>query len=146
MVSHGSLTAHAGRGLEGDRYALGVGRYSDERPGRHLTLIAIEEIDAANASLAMPLAPDEARRNIVTRGIDLPALIGRRFRIGQVECVAVRHCPPCTYLDGLLGREVLDALHERGGIRADILAGGIIRVGDAIEVADGPEAPDVSSA
>jgi MOSC domain-containing protein YiiM len=134
MAPRTSAIARAGRGLDGDRYAESIGHFSDDRPGRHLTLVAIEDIEVANASLAVPLTPGDTRRNVVTRGIDLRSLLGRRFRIGGVECVAVRHCPPCTYLDGLLGRTVLGALTDRGGIRADILTGGMIHVGDRIGV------------
>jgi MOSC domain-containing protein YiiM len=132
--SHDEIHAIAGVGLEGDRYAKHRGRYSDgPSHGRHLTLVAQEGIDAANAQLATPLEPGDVRRNIVTTGIDLDTLIGHRFRIGTVVCEAVRPCPPCTYLDGLLGQRAIDALRGRAGIRADIVADGTIRVGDRVE-------------
>jgi MOSC domain-containing protein YiiM len=137
------VTAVAGVGLEGDRYAQGTGCFSDGGgPGRHLTLIASEDVEAASAELPEPLRPADTRRNVVTGGVDLTALLGRRFRIGEVTCVAIRTCPPCTYLDGLLGRRVLDALTGLGGIRADIVTGGIIRVGDEIVLLDQSAASD----
>lgn len=136
MTSHTSIVATAGQGLAGDRYAtdLAVGHYSDRAGAdRHLTLVAQEGLDLANAELETPLAPGDARRNVVVTGIDLDALLGHRFRIGDVECRAVRTCPPCRYLDGLLGRRVLDALRDRAGIRAEVLTSGVIDVGAPIE-------------
>src|SRR5437016_13803955 len=90
------VRAVAGLGLEGDRYAAGIGHYSKHPgTGRALTLIEAETIDSLRASLGIELQPGEARRNLTTRGIDLNALLGRRFRIGSVLCEAVRPCEPC---------------------------------------------------
>jgi MOSC domain-containing protein YiiM len=136
MRAHRAIRALAGVGLEGDRYAAGSGAYSGHPgAGRHLTLVSQEWLDAASAELRQRLAPIDVRRNLVTVGVDLDALLGTRVRIGTVVCDVVRTCPPCTYLDGLLGRRVLDALRGRGGIRADLVTDGTIRVGDAIEPA-----------
>jgi MOSC domain-containing protein YiiM len=139
MEPRTEIKALADIGIEGDRYAVGAGEYSSRGGrGRHLTLIAQEAIDEANAELDSPLAPGEHRRSIVTQAVDLMSLLGRRFRIGEVECEGVRTCPPCTYLDGVVGRRVYDALTDRSGIRADITSSGIIRVGDPIELLDAP--------
>jgi MOSC domain-containing protein YiiM len=146
MEARQAVTALAGRGLAGDRYATGAGTYSDDRPGRHLTLIASEAIDAANAWLDEPLRPGDARRNLVTAGVDLADLMGRRVRIGGAEVVVVRDCPPCTHLDAVLGRRVLGALTGRGGVRADVVVGGVIRVGDHLEVLDDPASSGVMPA
>ena len=78
------------------------------------------------------LAPGEARRNVVTRGIDLNALVGRRFRVGDAECVGRRLCEPCAHLQRLTHPGILRDLVHRGGLRADILEGGAIRVGDTV--------------
>jgi len=82
------------------------------------------------------LAPQEARRNVVTRGIDLAALVGRRFRVGDVECFGQRLCEPCAHLERLTAQAgkpgVLRALIHKGGLRADVLADGEIGVGDAV--------------
>ena len=61
----------AGTGLEGDRYALGTGFYSDGQPGRELTLIEAEDLERMERETGVQLAQDECRRNIVTRGIAL---------------------------------------------------------------------------
>jgi MOSC domain-containing protein YiiM len=133
-VDHAS--ARAGRGLQGDRYFEGQGTFSNAHGrGHDLTLIAAEVLDA----LALPggrLAPEDARRNVVTRGIDLDALVGRRFRVGEVECFGQRRCEPCAHLERLTGEVgkpgVLRALIHKGGLRADVLSDGEIRVGSVV--------------
>jgi MOSC domain-containing protein YiiM len=121
--------AVAGRGLEGDRYYEGKGTFSHWRGERDLTLIEAEAIEAADAALE----PAAARRNVVVRGIDLNALVGKRFRVGAVECEALEPAPPCKHLEKLTEPGVMRALVGRGGIRAAIRSGGEIAVGDAVE-------------
>lgn len=121
-----SATAVAGSGLEGDRYVEGGGTFSAPGSGYQLTLVDAAVLDE------LGIAWERARRNVVTRGIDLNALVGRRFRIGEVECVAARLAEPCAHLERVSGRGMLRPLVHRAGIRADILAGGTIAVGDAI--------------
>ena len=123
--------ARAGRGLDGDRYAAGAGTFSPRagrRPGYDLTLIAAEVLDEmAAAGQALDFAG--TRRNVLTRGIDVNALVGRRFRIGDVLCEGRRLCEPCVHLDRLSGPGILRPLIHRGGLRADILTDGEIRLG-----------------
>lgn len=135
-----SAEAIAGVGLAGDRYAHGRGTYSD-RPGggRHLTLVAAEDLEALARETGMTLDPAQARRNLLTRGVDLRRLVGRRFRIGAVVCVGVRPCHPCAYLESKTQPGVLQGLTGRGGLRAEIVSGGTIGVGAAIEALDGAE-------
>jgi MOSC domain-containing protein YiiM len=78
------------------------------------------------------LAPQEHRRNLVTRGIDLNSLVGHEFVVGAVRCRGMRLCEPCTVIDRYASRPLLRPLVHRGGLRADILTAGEIRVGDAI--------------
>ena len=129
MVRVERAAAHAGRGLEGDRYFEHRGTFSNAHGrGHDLTLIEAEVLDA----LDLPggrLAPEEARRNVVTRGIDLNALVGQRFRIGEVECFGQRLCEPCAHLERLTagGKPgTLRALIHKGGLRADLLSDGEI--------------------
>jgi MOSC domain-containing protein YiiM len=126
--------AVAGRGLEGDRYFAGVGSFSDKGRGngRDLTLIQAEALEGLASEDGIELTAAESRRNVVTRGVDLHALIGQRFRIGGATCLGVRRCEPCTHLEGLTRPGVLKGLAGRGSLRADIVDGGTIRVGDAI--------------
>jgi MOSC domain-containing protein YiiM len=136
LVTMPAANAHAGRGLEGDRYCKRRGTFStDHGRGHDLTLIEAEVLD----ELSLPggrLAPEEARRNIVTRGIDLNALVGKQFRVGDVECFGQRLCEPCAHLERLTtatGKPgTLRALIHKGGLRADVLTDGEIRVGHPI--------------
>ena len=128
--------ARAGRGLEGDRYFDERGTFSNPHGrGYDLTLIEAEVLDGLELP-AGRLSPEEARRNIVTRGIDLNALVGERFRVGGVECLGQRLCEPCAHLERLTAATgkpgTLRALVHRGGLRADVLSDGEIRVGDEI--------------
>jgi MOSC domain-containing protein YiiM len=125
--------ALAGRGLEGDRHVAGTGTFPSGMPGSALTLIEAEVCE----SFQPRLEPGEHRRNVVTRGIDLNGLVGREFTIGEVRCRGMRLCEPCTVVQRYAGRPVLRALVHRGGLRADILADGGIRVGDAVCVPTG---------
>jgi MOSC domain-containing protein YiiM len=131
-------TAHAGRGLEGDRYCAATGTFSAKAgPGRDLTLIEAEALESLARDDGIPLPPGGSRRNVVTRGIALGELIGRRFRIGDaVECVGVKPCDPCGHLERLTRPGVKRGLENRGGLRADIVVGGRISVGDRIEPLD----------
>jgi GNAT superfamily N-acetyltransferase len=83
-------------------------------------------------SVEIDLSAAEARRNIVTEGLRLNDLVGKRFRIGTVLIEGIRLCPPCAHLDKVTGKALLKPLADRGGFRADILSDGVIRVGDAI--------------
>jgi len=125
-----------GRGLEGDRYASSVGTFtprSGHGVGYDLTLIEAEVLDELTLTDGHRLGYAEARRNIVTRGIDLNTLIGQRFRVGDVECIGRRLCEPCAHLERLTHSGVLRKLIHRGGLRADILTAGNITVGATIE-------------
>jgi hypothetical protein len=125
-----SVEAIAGRGLEGDRYAEGRGTFTAPGHGYQLTLVESEVLQSVD------LPWEEARRNVVTRGIALNALVGRRFAIGPVECVGRRLAEPCSHLERLSRPGILRPLVHRAGIRADILAGGTIAIGDTITAAD----------
>jgi len=120
-----------GRGLEGDRYWDGRGTFAGRR-GFDLTLIEAEALEALAADGNVELAWEEARRNLVTRGIDLNSLVGRSFRVGEVECVGRRLAEPCAHLERLSRPGVIRGLVHRAGLRADILTDGVIRPGDAV--------------
>lgn len=131
--------AIAGEGLAGDRYRNGRGFYSPvpTDPGaRELTLIEEDALAAVMQETGITLRPEEHRRNLTTRGVALDALLGRRFRVGAVLCEGVRPCPPCNHLEEVTGKPVMPPLVHRGGLRARIIEGGMIRVGDGIEIAE----------
>ncbi len=126
-----------GQGLEGDRYAAGEGTFSGGTgDGRALTLIEAEVLESLELPGGRRLGAVEARRNVVTRGVSLNALVGRRFRVGDVECEGRRLCEPCAHLQRLTHPGVLRGLVHRGGLRADILSAGTIEVGAAVRVLD----------
>jgi MOSC domain-containing protein YiiM len=137
MQAHDRIDAVAGAGLRGDRYASGTGTYSGFGRGpRDVTLVEREAIDAVRTEDGgIDVREDQTRRNLVTEGVALNHLVGRTFRVGSVRMRGVRLSEPCAYLEqltGLLG--VRAALVHRGGLRAEILDDGELRVGDAIAV------------
>jgi MOSC domain-containing protein YiiM len=128
-----SAKAVVGRGLDGDRYFNGTGYWSSHPGnGREVTLIEIEAIEALANEKNVKLTPGAARRNVVTRGVPLNHLVGREFQVGGVRLRGARLCEPCDYLEGLTTKGALTGLIHRGGLRADIVSGGTIRVGDEI--------------
>jgi MOSC domain-containing protein YiiM len=125
-----SVLALPGRGLEGDRYFVADG--NPEPDAEDITLVATEALEALEREHGITLSAAETRRNVATRGIDLNALVGRRFRIGELECEGRELCEPCNHLEGLTQPGVLKGLVHRGGLRAAILAEGRIAVGDPV--------------
>src|SRR3954447_10539498 len=120
-----------GKGIEGDRYFAGDATFYEERKsGQDLTLIEAEALEALEADAGIELSAAEARRNVLTRGLSLNDLIGRRFRVGEVECVGSRLCEPCDHLQRITKPGVLKGLVRRGGLRTDVVVGGRIAVGD----------------
>ena len=119
MDGHAERRAIAGAGLDGDRYAMKAGTFSER-----------EAIAAANDK-GVTIGEHETRRNLVTEGVDLQALIGKTFAVGDAVLYGVRDCPPCGYLQGMTQPGVVAALHA-SGLRADIVRDGTLRVGDQI--------------
>jgi MOSC domain-containing protein YiiM len=137
------VEAVAGEGLVGDRkHRDALPEHKRDEPGRHITLIEAEALEALAAEHGIALGPGESRRQIVTRGARLNPLVGKRFLVGEVECVGIELCEPCAHLQSLTEPGVMRGLVHRGGLRADILSGGTIRPGDPVrEVPDRAEAP-----
>ncbi len=122
-----------GRGLEGDRYFSQVGTYSNQPgPSREVTLIEVEALEALKRDYQIELEPRNTRRNIVTRGVPLNHLVGRDFQVGEVKLRGIRLCEPCSHLEQLTRPGITRALVHRGGLRAQVLTSGLIRVGDAV--------------
>ncbi|HUY15780.1 MAG TPA: MOSC domain-containing protein [Terriglobia bacterium] len=133
MVVVEEIRAVPGRGLEGDRYFTATGTFSKgQGTGRQVTLIEAEALEALNRDYQVELDPKDSRRNIVTRNVALNHLVGREFRVGAATLRGMRLCEPCSHLERLVGKKTSPGLVHRGGLRADILTEGAIRIGDPI--------------
>ena len=133
MKSVGEVRAVVGKGLEGDRYFSGLGTYSNQPgSGREITLIESEAIEALKRDYQIELDPGRCRRNIVTRAVPLNHLVDQQFRIGDIAVRGTRLCEPCSHMEKLTCKGALRGLIHRGGLRAEIVSGGTIRVGDAV--------------
>lgn len=134
-----SATLVAGRGIEGDRYFLGTGTYSNLPAVRDVTLIEAEVLDALARNdpplqeQPIRLTPAEHRRNLTVRGVPLGHLVGMRFRVGDVTLRGARINFPCRYLEQLLEKPVYQALYNRAGLNCAIEVGGVIHPGAPVE-------------
>ena len=117
-----SVEAVAGKGLKGDRHFHADGA----APGQALTLVAAEAVEEVG------LKPGETRRQVTVRDVDVNGLVGKRFRVGEVECFGVELCEPCRHLEAMTRPGIIKALTHRAGINADIVVGGVISVGDPV--------------
>ena len=117
-----SARAVAGKGLEGDRHFHAEGAPA----GQALTLVEAEAVEDVG------LPPGGTRRQLTVRGVRLNDLVGRRFRVGDVECFGVELCEPCKHLESMTRPGIIRELAHRAGINADILNDGTISVGDEI--------------
>ena len=134
----------AGLGIEGDRYATGLGTYSKKQHiDRQVTLIEVEVLEALARDRNIDLAPHEHRRNLTTRGVPLNHLVGRYFRIGDCVLYGGRLNVPCLYLENLVAKKVFKPLLNRSGLNCRIVSGGIVRIHERIEWCD-PNSLDVS--
>jgi MOSC domain-containing protein YiiM len=122
-----SVQAVAGKGLEGNRY-FGTGR-----PEQELTLIEAEQLERVAAEDGLEIDTAATGRNILTRGVDLNALVGKRFRVGTAECRGIHLCEPCKTMEARTAPGAIKALVHRAGLNAEILVGGELRPGDGIE-------------
>ena len=135
MQSVTEVRAVPGQGLEGDRYFDHKGTFSKPQPDRELTLIEAEAIEALRSEFQVDFGLTASRRNIVTRGVPLNHLVDKEFWIGDVKARGLRLCEPCAHLQRLSHPKVLPGLVHRGGLRAQILTEGMIRVGEVVKEA-----------
>ncbi|HEY1860098.1 MAG TPA: MOSC domain-containing protein [Gemmataceae bacterium] len=131
------VEALAGRGLTGDRYCRNEGTFSKPgSPDREVTLIESEALEAMACEVDIRLESHQARRNLLTQGVPLNHLVGKEFRVGDVVLKGIRLCEPCGHLESLTVKGVQDGLCHRGGLRAQILRGGVLHAGDPIRLGD----------
>jgi MOSC domain-containing protein YiiM len=134
-VSLGEAELLSGQGIPGDRYFRGQGTFSKGDSDTDVTLIESEALAAAANDDDVAITAGEARRNLVTQDVPLNHLVGKEFFVGQAKLRGVRLCEPCKHLERLTRPGVKQALAHRGGLRAVIVKGGTIRVGDEIRPA-----------
>ncbi|MCJ2071343.1 MOSC domain-containing protein [Methylobacterium sp. J-030] len=133
MQAMAAISLVAGYGIEGDRYAVGSGFYSNKpEEGRQVTFFEEETLEALWRDHGVELSPADHRRNITTRGVPLNHLVGRHFRIGSVVVEATRLSVPCRHIEEITGKEIFNLILNRSGLNARILVGGIVRTGDPV--------------
>lgn len=135
VQSLASVEAVAGSGLRGDRNFVSGAGGAVVASGVGVTLIALEDVQAINRDYNIPITPEQTRRNLLTEGVPLNMLVGQRFRVGEVILEGVELCEPCNGLaqGSGYGAPLISAMLHRGGLRADIVRGGVICAGDRIE-------------
>ena len=125
-----AVIAEAGQGLAGDRYQSRKGE-------RQVTLMQAEHLAAIASYLGRgKVDPVLLRRNIVVKGVNLLALRGRRFRVGQALLEGTGDCHPCSRMEEALGIGGYNAVRGHGGITARVLERGEIRLGDKVMTED----------
>ncbi|BAP14943.1 MAG: hypothetical protein AOY29_03150 [Alcanivorax borkumensis] len=131
-----AVQLRAGCGIVGDRHYR-----RNAKPEEQITLIESEAIDSFNREYQQQVVPSTLRRNVLTKGVDLNALEGREFQLGNIRLRGIELCEPCSVVGQLLAgdltpKQVINALLGRGGLRCEILSSGVVRVGDNIEIPD----------
>tara|TARA_B100001996_G_scaffold358834_1_gene323663 strand:- start:21 stop:506 length:486 start_codon:yes stop_codon:yes gene_type:complete len=127
------------KGIKGDRYYEGTGKYSHIPDVRDVTIIEKEVLDALEQNQpplqenSIILKPNEHRRNLTSEGVPLNYLVGKRFKVGEVVLEGARLNFPCKYLANLLKKPLLLPLYNRSGLNCKIIKSGIIRKNDIIE-------------
>ena len=138
MLSIDEVKAITGEGLEGDRYFTKSGTWShNDGPQRQITLFESEALKALARDYDIEIDGADTRRNIMTSGVALNHLVGREFKVGDATLRGVKLCEPCKHLERVSGRPVRKPLVHRGGLNAEIVADGLIRVGDEVSVPGG---------
>jgi MOSC domain-containing protein YiiM len=145
VVEQEIVHAVPGKGLQGDYYYAGKSLKKSD-PSREVTLFEKETLTAIKEEFNFTLKLGESRRNIITENVTLNQMIGKEFRVGKVRLKGIRQCQPCTHLVELTQKDLIPALVHRGGLRAQILTEGQIRVGDPVYALDSIPAEEANHA
>ena len=125
-----SINVLANQGIIGDRHFK---QFND--PYNQLTLIESENIDNYNIKHGLNIPYIDFRRNIITKGIKLNDLVGKKILVGKVELEGIDLCRPCKHLCEVLGQEnIIKEFLRRGGIRCQILTSSSIKINDKINI------------
>ncbi|MBB73709.1 MAG: hypothetical protein CMJ75_04260 [Planctomycetaceae bacterium] len=134
MEARQQVAAITGQGLEGDRYATGQGTFQKgpAQPLEQVTLIEQEALQAAARDYSITITHLDTRRNLLTENVPLNHLVGKAFCIGEVILCGIELCEPCGHLENLTYPQIKQSLLHRGGLRAEVVQGGQLQVGDVI--------------
>ncbi|MCZ6767983.1 MAG: MOSC domain-containing protein [Acidobacteria bacterium] len=133
MQKVSQVEALDGCGLEGDRYCSRTGYWTDVDECQ-VTLIAAEDLEDIQRITGVRVDNGEHRRNLITRGIELESLSGKRFQVGQAILEFDRPRPPCSYIQSITQPGMTRALAGHSGICARVVQSGLIQEEDSIEV------------
>jgi MOSC domain-containing protein YiiM len=123
MIETFEIECVAGRGIRSDRYF----DFKDDYKGQ-ITFFSLEVFDELCSALQIPgCSPSLARRNVITRGVDLNELIGQDFEVQGVRFLGTEECRPCYWMDRAFAPGAQEFLKGRGGLRATILSHGFLR-------------------
>jgi MOSC domain-containing protein YiiM len=123
MIETSEMKCVAGRGIRGDRYF----DFKDDYKGQ-ITFFSLEVFDGLCSALQIQAgSPALARRNVITRGVDLNELIGQEFEVQGVRFFGIEECRPCYWMDGAFAPGAQEFLKGRGGLRAKVLRDGSLR-------------------
>lgn len=120
-VEHNSIELFSGRGLQGDRFEFS--KYP-------ITLFSREVAEEVCSELDIELDLKLFRRNIIVTGVHLNSLIGKRFKIGNIEFEGLAHCAPCTWMNAVMKKGAYRSMSGRGGLRVKVLNDGVLSCGD----------------
>ena len=123
-----------GKGIEGDtNFRQAEADPERASPSREVTLIESEALEALRRDYDVTLSAADSRRNVLTENVPLNHLVGREFCVGEAVLRGLELCEPCGYLEKMTAPGVREGLLHRGGLRARIVTGGVVRPGDPIE-------------
>ena len=127
-----SVEVLANKGIVGDRHF-----HDSNDPYNQLSLIESENIDEYNIKFGLEIPYIDFRRNVVTKGIQLNDLIGKKLKVGNVELEGIELCRPCRHLTEMLDQKnILKEFMRKGGLRCQILSSSKIIIGDKINLLD----------
>lgn len=123
MIEMPAIECVAGRGIRGDRYFA----FKDDYKGQ-ITFFSFDVFEELCTALNLhDCSPAAARRNVITRGVDLNEFIGKEFEIQGVRFFGTQESAPCYWMDGAFAPGAQVFLKGRGGLRAKILCDGELR-------------------
>ncbi len=127
-----TINVLANKGIIGDRHFQEI-----NDPYNQISLIESESIDNYNIKFGLNISYIDFRRNVITKGVRLNDLVGKKFKVGDVALVGIDLCRPCKHLsENLNQNNIIKEFLRNGGLRCQILSSAKINVGDQIQLID----------